>query len=135
MHQARRNHLIVTLSILLTISACSSSVKKWEDRIEASNTRDLELLLDSIYNQDQRYRRQLEDVRTKYGYESKELENLWKIIEYTDSCNMAIVSIILDKKGWLGINDIGYRANSALFLVIQHASLDTQLKYLPMMRN
>ncbi|WP_286756549.1 DUF6624 domain-containing protein [Roseivirga sp. UBA838] len=135
MHQARRNHLIVTLSILLTISACSSSVKKWEDRIEASNTRDLELLLDSIYNQDQRYRRQLEDVRTKYGYESKELENLWKIIEYTDSCNMAIVSIILDKKGWLGINDIGYRANSALFLVIQHASLDTQLKYLPMMRD
>jgi hypothetical protein len=44
------------------------------------------------------------------------------------------VSDILDKRGWLGEDVVGQQGNSALFLVIQHADLKTQQKYLPMMR-
>jgi len=40
----------------------------------------------------------------------------------------------LDERGWLGLKVIGNQGNSTLFLVIQHSDLETQLKYLPMMR-
>lgn len=40
----------------------------------------------------------------------------------------------LDERGWLGPDVIGQTGNSTLFLVIQHADLVTQEKYLPMMR-
>jgi hypothetical protein len=48
--------------------------------------------------------------------------------------NLIAVSKILDEKGWLGVDEVGETGNSTLFLVIQHADLETQLKYLPMMR-
>ncbi|MEZ5038583.1 MAG: DUF6624 domain-containing protein [Saprospiraceae bacterium] len=37
--------------------------------------------------------------------------------------------------GWLGADVIGNQGNSTLFLVIQHADIETQEKYLPMMRD
>ncbi|MBK8633692.1 MAG: hypothetical protein IPN72_09065 [Saprospiraceae bacterium] len=40
----------------------------------------------------------------------------------------------MDGKGWLGANVIGGQGSSALFLVIQHSDLETQVKYLPMMQ-
>jgi len=45
-----------------------------------------------------------------------------------------VVSSILDKHGWLGIEEVGENGNLALFLVIQHSDQSTQEKYLPMMR-
>ena len=48
--------------------------------------------------------------------------------------NLIKVSAIIDKYGWLGPVEIGDDANSTLFLVIQHADLKTQEKYLPLMR-
>src|SRR5436190_2110329 len=53
---------------------------------------------------------------------------------YIDSTNLAKVSSIIDKHGWLGKSQIGNRANYTLWLVIQHADLKTQEKYLPLMR-
>jgi len=44
------------------------------------------------------------------------------------------VTKIIDEHGWLGADIIGKQGNGALFLVIQHADLETQLKYLPIMR-
>src|SRR5436190_12861202 len=52
---------------------------------------------------------------------------------YIDSTNLAKVSSIIDKHGWLGKSQIGNRANYTLWLVIQHADLKTQEKYLPLM--
>ena len=40
----------------------------------------------------------------------------------------------MDVYGWLGSDKIGKTGSSALFLVIQHSELETQVKYLPMMR-
>lgn len=53
---------------------------------------------------------------------------------FKDSINLIKVSEILDKNGWVGADKIGGQANQTLFLVIQHADLETQQKYLPMMR-
>lgn len=51
-----------------------------------------------------------------------------------DSVNLLKVTRILDKYGWLGPDVIGWQGGTALFLVIQHADLKVQEKYLPIMR-
>lgn len=53
---------------------------------------------------------------------------------FQDSINLIKVIEILDKNGWVGADKVGGQANQTLFLVIQHADLKTQQKYLPMMR-
>ena len=90
--------------------------------------------LDSIHAKDQKYRQMINDVEAKHGYESKEMQDLWKTINKTDSANLIQVSNILEKYGWLGADAVGEQGNATIFLVIQHADLKTQEKYLPMMR-
>ncbi|MNY29516.1 hypothetical protein D3C86_1635620 [compost metagenome] len=55
-------------------------------------------------------------------------------MNYKDSLNLFKVTKILDTKGWVGKDVVGEEANKTLFLVIQHADLQTQQKYLPMMQ-
>ena len=90
--------------------------------------------LDTIYQLDQNYRRQISKIEEKYGRASEEMKSHWKLIHETDSINLTKVKKILDTRGWLGPNVIGEQGNMTLFLVIQHADLETQLTYLPMMR-
>jgi hypothetical protein len=59
---------------------------------------------------------------------------LAKTIHQYDSVNAVKVAFILDRYGWLGPDVVGEQGSSGLFLVIQHADLLTQEKYLPMMR-
>ncbi len=94
----------------------------------------LALKLDSIYTEDQKYREQIDRVEKQFGWESKEMKALWKIINEKDSDNLINVKSILDQYGWLGENVVGKQGNSALFLVIQHSNLTTREKYLPLMR-
>lgn len=91
-------------------------------------------LLDSIYIEDQAGRQKLEETIEKYGRGSDEEKALWDEIHLKDSLNLIEVAKILDERGWLGPEVVGYRGNSTLFLVIQHSNQETQEKYLPMMR-
>jgi hypothetical protein len=91
-------------------------------------------ILDSIYKEDQSYRSQIGKIEKKYGRDSKEMKEHWKIINEKDSINLIKIEKILDERGWLGPDIIGRQGNSTLFLVIQHSDLETQIKYLPMMR-
>ncbi len=92
-------------------------------------------ILDTIYQEDQRYRQQISEINKEYGWESDEMKAHWKIINSLDSLNLIKVEKILNEKGWLSADIIGDQGNKALFLVIQHADLETQVKYLPMMRD
>ncbi|HMJ47962.1 MAG TPA: DUF6624 domain-containing protein [Ferruginibacter sp.] len=83
---------------------------------------------------DQRYRNQIGYIETKYGRGSKEIQVLFKNMDDTDSINLVQVKAIIEKYGWLGYNEIGSQANTAIFMVIQHSDQATQEKYLPMMR-
>ncbi len=51
-----------------------------------------------------------------------------------DSINQMEVIQILEKYGWLSQDFVGKKASAAIFLVIQHADLSIQEKYLPVMR-
>ena len=91
-------------------------------------------ILDTIYQKDQGYRLQAEEIEEKYGRESEEMQTFVKIIQEQDSINVVKVTNILDERGWLGSDIIGNEGNLTLFLVIQHSYPETQEKYLPMMR-
>jgi hypothetical protein len=109
-------------------------VKANKDDEEKDMDKPLVSILDSIYTEDQAYRRQIGAIEEKYGRESEEIKKHWELINAKDSINLIKVQKILDEKGWLGANIISNQGNSTLFLVIQHSPLEVQEKYLPMMR-
>ena len=95
-------------------------IKSNKEKSEANLDKILVAILDTVYQDDQKYR--------------KESVLDWKIINYYDSINLVKVKKILDERGWLGADIVGIQGNNALFLVIQHSDHETQQKYLPMMR-
>lgn len=109
-------------------------VKTNKEKAEANLDKPLVAILDTIYQEDQKYRQQIKEIEDKYGWESDEMKTHWKIINEKDSINLIKVKKILDERGWLGADVIGNQGNSTLFLVIQHSNIETQEKYLPMMR-
>jgi len=111
-----------------------AKVKYNKEEAEKDFDKPLVTILDSIHIEDQSYRRQIGDIEEKYGRDSKEMKAHWRLINEKDSINLIKIKKILDERGWLGAEIIGGQGNSTLFLVIQHSDLETQLEYLPMMR-
>ncbi|ROH87509.1 hypothetical protein EGI15_21045 [Chryseobacterium cucumeris] len=109
------------------------TIEKLEKKIAAID-KPLQAELLAILDEDQKYRVQMSETQKKFGPNSKEINDLWKITNQKDSINLIKVKKILDEKGWVGKDKVGAQANSALFLVIQHSDLETQKKYLPMMK-
>lgn len=109
-------------------------VKANKDEAEKYLDKTLVTILDSIYNEDQKYRKQIGTIEKEYGRGSKAMKKHWELIRKKDSVNLIKVKQILDTRGWLGSKIVGEQGNATLFLVIQHADLKTQLQYLPMMR-
>lgn len=109
-------------------------MQKKADKYEANFDKSLKAKLIAIFNDDQIIRREFVAAQKEFGYKSKQVDSLGKIMTYKDSVNYVKVAEILDKYGWVGIDKVGGQANHTLFLVIQHSDLKTQQKYLPMMK-
>lgn len=109
-------------------------VKANKEKAEVNLDKKLIAILDTIFQDDQNYRVQIKAIEEKFGRESNELKNHWKVIAKQDSINLIKITKILDNSGWLGEDVIGSQGNSTLFLVIQHSDIKTQEKYLPMMK-
>lgn len=91
--------------------------------------------LDSIYVSDQKYRGMLDSVVATYGYNSPQMDTLNALMLETDKINLIRVNMIFEKYGWLGPEEVSRQANSAMFLVIQHANdIQTQEDFLPILR-
>jgi len=108
-------------------------------RIEQANAsiyydKHLVAILNTIYTEDQKYRLELGELEKQYGRDSEEMSEQWEMIHKKDAQNLFQITEILGQRGWLGADIIGKRGSMTLFLVIQHAELKTQVKYLPMMR-
>ena len=101
---------------------------------DAAIDRALQIELLAIFNEDQDGRRKLDALERQGDSDSSEVKALWKEISEKDDANLPKVTAILDRRGWPGPALVGKKANEAVFLVIQHADLATQQKYLPMMR-
>lgn len=105
-----------------------------KERKEAMLNKPLIAQLKTIYLADQEHRKQLDSVNNTFGFQSKEIKDLWKTINETDSLNLIQIKKILDEQGWLGPDIVGTDGSTTIWLVIQHADQKTQEKYLPMMR-
>lgn len=110
-------------------------VKANKDKEEEHLDKPLVAKLDTIYREDQKYRMQIDAIEKEHGWESPEMQSMVSTIMQKDAINLVKVKQILDEHGWLGPDIIGRQGNSTLFLVIQHADIETQKKYLPMMRD
>jgi hypothetical protein len=91
-------------------------------------------VLEHVFNNDQKPRLLLDSLEKKYGFNSPEVMQVVAVMEKQDSTNKIIVTEILDKYGWLDAKETSEKANTTLFLVIQHADLATQIKYLPILK-
>ncbi|MBO9619943.1 MAG: hypothetical protein J7539_13015 [Niabella sp.] len=90
-------------------------------------------VLDSIYQDDQQPRLLVMSLKAK-GSDSVEFNQAVRAMKMKDSSNLVKVTGILNDYGWLGPQDVGFNGSQALFLVIQHADLQTQRRYLPMIQ-
>lgn len=129
---------IQTLIILLVIFLCNCKQNENKDTYSKPELppdfATIGALLDSIHVEDQKYRGETDSINQEFGWDSEEMRNHWKKISKADSSNLVIIEQILEKHGWLSPEEIGSKANSTLFLVIQHSNQETQEKYLPMMK-
>ena len=112
-----------------------NEIKKNKNAATAKMDQPTANILSEVYQSDQQSRKRLDEIQAKYGIDSKESKQLLDSMQIIDSHNLAIVSKILDEKGWLGPAEVGIKGNIAIFLVIQHSNLDVQQKYLEVMRN
>ncbi len=134
------NHIIIDVDLVnlhtdTRWDSLLNIVKANKDDVEKNFDKPLVAILDTIYQDDQKYRQQIEEIEKKYGRNSEEMKAHWQVIQNIDSINLTKVMEILEKRGWLGADVIGNSGNNTLFLVIQHADLATQEKYLPLMRD
>lgn len=109
-----------------------ASLKKEKTEKEKNYNWALIAELDSIYYWDQHHRVKLVKlIREKAP--QKQQDSLRQLVERFDSICLPKTRAILDKYGWLCKDVIGQKGGGTLFLVIQHADLSTQEKYMPML--
>jgi hypothetical protein len=80
---------------------------------------------------DQAYYKDIEIAETKTGKSSSVVLALWDLKKVINEDNQRQLELAIKTKGWPKISEVGAASASAAFLVIQHASLEKQQKYLP----
>ena len=94
--------------------------------------------LQIIERDDQYPRIQIDSITRLYAGDSLKLMTKLKlnqdVMRHNDSINLKKVTSMIDKFGWLGPVEIGDDGCQTLFDVIQHADLQTQEKYLPVLK-
>lgn len=83
-----------------------------------------------IGESDQRHRKEMRGVSDTYGWNSPQMDSLWALQTPIDVANTERISFIIDSCGYPGKSIVGPGEASTAFLVIQHAELATQEKYL-----
>ena len=102
-------------------------LSRWKDAAKAANI-DLDLMeeLKEIRRTDQLYRRQMGSFENG----TPEMDSLWKLQNRVDSLNTLRITKLIDERGYPGKSMVGGAQSSTAFLVIQHADLEVQEKYL-----
>jgi hypothetical protein len=91
----------------------------------------------AMQEEDQKYRGQISGVeKTKLAPEEKEkrISALWEKQREIDERNIKRLAEIIDKYGWPGRSLVGKDGSVTAFLVVQHADLEYQKKYFPLLK-
>lgn len=90
--------------------------------------------LEAMLEKDSKHRHEVIALIDELGNDDPKVRTKWDEINAIDSLHTIRVNEILDEHGWLGVDVVGSKGNVALFLIIQHAKLDVQVRRLPMIR-
>ena len=104
------------------------------DEYERDFDKPLKEQLETIYIRDQTLRQLYGEAVAKFGRDSDEMNYFMEVMAEQDRINKKEVVDILDTHGWVGMSKVGGKANMALWLVVQHAPLDVQETYLPLLQ-
>jgi hypothetical protein len=125
---------IRNILLLILIGVFSTSLYS---QLKQPNVKELDSLktkLETLFMEDQLFRRLYQDAEVKFGQDSVEMEYFWKVVEEQDERIEIEFIKIIKKYGWLGINQVGRLANGAQFSIIQHSSIETKETYAPLMK-
>src|SRR5678815_1482867 len=124
----------MVIKFFVVVAVCMSIMFIPEKAMSQDYT-SLKKELTNIYQLDQKYRIILDSLVRKAGlqWNHPEIQKIIPEAAKQDSLNLSRVLSILDSCGWLGIKQIGAKANQALFVVIQHADSSILMKYFPLL--
>ncbi|WP_316851244.1 DUF6624 domain-containing protein [Pedobacter agri] len=125
------NISLITLFCLISLSAYSQ-VTSFIINDDVLN-KPLKDSLESIYKSDQSVRIAVSEA-LKSKKPKEYIDSLRAVMRQTDIINLRQVKKIIKEKGWQSPQMVGMNAAQGLFLVIQHADLQTQLEYLLMIQ-
>ena len=80
--------------------------------------------------QDQAYYYHINIARDKMGRKSPVIQALWSLKHQLNEDNLTELRNIIDNQGWPKQSEVKGSAAQAVFLVIQHADLNTQKQYI-----
>jgi len=108
---------------------------RWTAEAKASGL-DLELMEEFavIQKTDQEQRGYMREVQDKYGWDSPQMDSLWKLQTAADEANLAKIEEVIAEHGYPGKSLVGSNYMGTAFLVIQHSNQEAQEKYLPLLK-
>lgn len=122
------------LALLLLVMVQNLQAQVTSFTIDSSKlNRPLMSYLDSIYYEDQNCRH-IWGSFIKNKAPKDEIDSVRKIVKKVDQSNQLRIDSIIRLYGWLSPQEVGFQASQGLFLVVQHAPLDYQKKYYPLIK-
>lgn len=104
------------------------------NKLEVNYNKSLKKQLEEIAVKDQTLRRLYFLALDEFREEDAKMNYYTSLVVQEDSICRVQVANIIDNYGWVGIDEVGTKANLAIWLVIQHAPLEFQEKYLPLLK-
>lgn len=138
-HNMGANAVRLLLAVIIVLFplwflSCSSEKDDAEeltpDQIQGNLIRQLIMMAE----QEQQASEERDSVVNEKGWRSPEGQEAVRRADLTDSTNMARLEEIIAEHGWPGMSLVGNQAAMAAFLILQHADLTLQEKYLPMVQ-
>jgi len=111
-----------------------NKVEKKVNEYESHLNKPLRRELEAIFKSDQNERMMMDSVQKRFGWDSKEMKELWTRQNEVDSLNLTRIKEIIKEYGYPGKSLAGDQSSTA-WLVIQHADLKTQEEYLPVLQD
>lgn len=110
-------------------------------QIDKEEIKRIKASLKEVLADDQLHRKEIQTIKEQVSdaedlkSKQEQIDFLWHQQQILDNKNQAIVSTILDQHGWPIRKEYkGSEAGQTLFLVIQHADIEFQERYFPMMQ-
>lgn len=125
----------ISLQLILFLSL--SSLVYTQDNSAAQVNQSLRRELLKMLKDDQKYRNEINEVeKMSLGPDEmqKRVSALWEKQHKVDKKNIKRLAQIIDKYGWPSRSMVGKEGSLTAFLVIQHADLEYQKKYFPLLK-